>query len=90
MTGSLVEKIGDDEGFAREELVAEHGAAFLCADLELKPEPRADHAAYIQGWRKVLKEDKRAIFSAAANAQCAADFLHGLQSVANTKEGAAA
>lgn len=37
-----------DEGYAREELVAEIGAAFLCADLELTPEPGADHAAYIQ------------------------------------------
>lgn len=68
-----------DEGYAREELVAELGAAFLCADLELAPEPRADHAAYIQSWLKVLQNDKRAIFSAAAHAQRAADFLHELQ-----------
>ena len=47
-----------DEGYAREELVAELGAAFLCADLELAPEPRADHAAYIQSWLKVLQNDK--------------------------------
>lgn len=79
-----------DEGYAREELVAELGAAFLCADLELTPQLGTDHAAYIQGWLKVLKEDKRAIFSAAAHAQRAADFLHGLQSIADTKEGAAA
>lgn len=70
-----------DEGYAREELVAELGAAFLCADLELAHEPRADHAAYIQSWLKVLQNDKRAIFSAAAHAQRAADFLHGLQPV---------
>jgi antirestriction protein ArdC len=68
-----------DEGYAKEELVAELGAAFLCADLALTPEPGMDHAAYIQSWLKVLKEDKRAIFSAAAHAQRAADFLHGLQ-----------
>lgn len=68
-----------DEGYAREELVAELGAAFLCADLALTPEAGADHAAYIQSWLKVLKEDKRAIFSAAAHAQRAADFLNGLQ-----------
>ena len=61
--------------------VAELGAAFLCADLELAPEPRADHAAYIQSWLKVLQNDKRAIFSAAAHAQRAADFLHGIQPV---------
>lgn len=78
-----------DEGYAREELVAELGAAFLCADLTLTPEPGTDHAAYIQSWLKVLKEDKRAIFSAAAHAQRAADFLHGLQT-SETKEGVAA
>ncbi|MBB4123979.1 ArdC family protein [Martelella radicis] len=87
---SFGRKTWGDEGYAREELVAELGAAFLCADLELTPEPGTDHAAYIQSWLKVLKEDKRAIFSAAAHAQRAADFLHGLQSGADTKEGAAA
>lgn len=68
-----------DEGYAMEELTAELGAAFLCADLELRPQIREDHAPYIAGWLKVLKEDKRAIFTAAAHAQRAADFLHGLQ-----------
>jgi len=81
-----------DEGYAREELVAELGAAFLCADLALTPEPGSDHAAYIQSWLKVLKEDKRAIFSAAAHAQKAADYLHGLQQapVSQIREGVAA
>lgn len=65
-----------DEGYAREELVAELGAAFLCADLGLALEGRTDHADYVGFWIKVLKEDKRAIFSAAAHAQRAADFLH--------------
>lgn len=68
-----------DEGYAREELVAEIGAAFLCCDLGITPEPREDHAAYLDHWLKVLKEDKRAIFRAAAHAQRAVDFLHGLQ-----------
>lgn len=68
-----------DEGCAMEELVAELGSAFLSADLELTPEVREDHAAYIASWIKVLKEDKRAIFGAASHAQRAADFLHGLQ-----------
>lgn len=79
-----------DEGYAKEELVAELGAAFLCADLALTPEPGVDHAAYIQSWLKVLKEDKRAIFSAAAHAQRAADFLHGLQQQPQAQEGVAA
>jgi antirestriction protein ArdC len=68
-----------DEGYAMEELVAELGSAFLSADLDLTPEPREDHASYIANWLKVLKDDKRAIFTAAAHAQRAADFLHGLQ-----------
>lgn len=65
-----------DEGYAAEELVAELGSAFLCADLDLTPEPREDHAAYIASWLKVLKNDKRAIFTAASHAQRAVDFLH--------------
>lgn len=68
-----------DEGYAREELVAEIGAAFLCCDLGITPEPRDDHASYLGHWLKVLKDDKRAIFRAAAHAQRAVDFLHGLQ-----------
>lgn len=68
-----------DEGYAREELVAELGAAFLCADLGLALEDRADHASYIGSWLRVLKDDKRAIFSAAAHAQRAIDYLNGRQ-----------
>ncbi len=68
-----------DEGYAMEELVAELGSAFLAADLGLTPEVREDHVAYIGSWLEVLKNDKRAIFSAAAHAQRAADFLHDLQ-----------
>ncbi|WP_457811913.1 ArdC family protein [Sinorhizobium meliloti] len=64
-----------DEGYAREELVAELGAAFLCADLGLRLEDRDDHAGYIGHWLSVLKEDKRAIFVAAAHAQRAADYV---------------
>ncbi len=68
-----------DQGYAMEELVAELGAAFLSADLDLTPEVREDHAAYIDGWLKVLKEDRRAIFTAASHAQRAADYLNALQ-----------
>jgi antirestriction protein ArdC len=68
-----------DPGYAREELVAELGAAFLCADLGITPEPRDDHASYLAHWIGVLKEDKRAIFQAAAHAQKAVDYLHSLQ-----------
>jgi antirestriction protein ArdC len=69
-----------DTGYAREELVAELGAAFLCADLGITPEPREDHASYLAHWLQILREDKRAIFAAAAHAQRAVDFLRGLAS----------
>lgn len=64
--------------YAMEELVAEIGSAFLCADLGITPEIREDHAAYIQSWLTVLKKDNRAIFTAASRAQCAVDYLRGL------------
>ena len=81
------QKFGD-AGYAREELVAELGAAFLCAALGITPEIREDHAAYLGHWLKVLKEDKRAIFSAAAHAQRAADYLDGLQQKQEAKAAA--
>jgi antirestriction protein ArdC len=68
-----------DRAYAFEELVAELGAAFLCADLGITPEVREDHAAYLACWLEVLKDDKRAIFSAAAHAQRAVDYLQALQ-----------
>lgn len=86
---SFGRKSWGDEGYAQEELVAELGAAFLCADLEITPEVRDDHVAYIESWLKVLKNDKRAIFSAAAHAQRAADFLNGFQVTAASEKEAA-
>jgi antirestriction protein ArdC len=68
-----------DEGYAMEELVAELGSAFVCSSIDLTPEVRDDHASYIASWLKVLKDDKRAIFTAASHAQRAADYLAGLQ-----------
>jgi antirestriction protein ArdC len=64
------------EGYALEELVAEIGAAFLCADLELSLEPREDHASYIATWLNVLAKDNRAVFTAAAHAQRAAEYIN--------------
>jgi antirestriction protein ArdC len=63
----LGKRFGDD-AYALEELVAELGAAFLCADLRITDEPRADHAA-----------DNKAIFTAASKASEAAAFLAALQ-----------
>lgn len=76
---------------AREELIAELGSCFLCADLGIAPElePRPDHASYLQSWLTVLSDDKRAIFQAAAHAQRAAAYLHSLQpSTADEREAA--
>ena len=66
---------------AREELIAELGSCFLCADLGIVPElePRPDHASYLASWLEVLSSDKRFIFAAAAHAQRAVAYLHGLQ-----------
>jgi antirestriction protein ArdC len=64
-----------DNAYAAEELIAELGAAFVCAHLGLSTEPREDYAQYISSWLKVLKADKRAIFTAASKAQQAADYL---------------
>lgn len=68
-----------DAKYALEELVAEIGAAFLCADLGVTPELREDHAAYIASWLEALKNDKKFVFAAASHAQRAVDYLHGLQ-----------
>ena len=59
--------------YAREELVAEMGSAFLCAALGIVPTVR--HADYIGSWLEVLREDNRAIFRAASAACRAADWL---------------
>ena len=72
-------KAWGDEGYAQEELVAELASAFLCADLELTPEVREDHAAYLAHWLTKLKNDKRFLFTAAAHAQRAVALLHSLQ-----------
>jgi antirestriction protein ArdC len=61
-----------------EELVAELGAAFLCADLKITNEPRPDHAAYIQSWLEVLKNDRKAVFTAASRAGRAYGEHHSL------------
>lgn len=71
--------------------IAEIGSALVCADLGIVPElePRPDHAAYLQSWLKVLADDKRAIFQAAAHAQRAVNYLHGLQPAVSEEREAA-
>jgi antirestriction protein ArdC len=64
-----------DQAYAMEELVAEIGAAFLCSALGIASEPRPDHAAYVSTWLQVLKQDTKAIFTAASKAQEAYEHL---------------
>ena len=67
-------RFGSD-AYAIEELVAELGAAFTIGYLGLACEPRIDHAPYIASWLRVLRDDPRAILTAASKAQAAADYL---------------
>ena len=73
-----------DKGYDKQELVTKPGTAFLAADLEIIPKVEPDYAAYIASWLEALRSDKRLIFSGAAHAQRAADYLHGLHPAAGS------
>ena len=75
----------DKEAYAFEELIAELGASFLCAGLGITQAPREDHAHYIKSWLKTLKNNKKLIFSAAAEASKAVEYLDSLQHRSNTE-----
>lgn len=77
-----------DHAYAFEELVAELGAAFLCAHLEVTNTPRIDHAQYCASWLAVLKGDTKAIFTAASLATRAVEFLCEQQPGAGPAEDA--
>jgi len=66
--------------YATEELIAEMGAAFLCAEAGISPAVIANEAAYIQGWLGKLRGEKRLVVIAAARAQRAADYILGVRS----------
>jgi antirestriction protein ArdC len=74
LTRDLYVRFGSD-AYAMEELIAELGAAFLCAEFAISASPREDHAAYIGHWLDVLTVDNRAILSAASKAAEATDYL---------------
>lgn len=65
------------QAYAAEELVAELTAAFVIAGLGMASEPHGQTASYIASWISLLKDDKRALFAAAAAASKAADYLTG-------------
>ena len=79
MARDLRNRFGDD-AYAMEELIAEFGAAFLCADLQISNEPRRDHASYVGSWLRVLDEDRTALFTAASKASVAATYLSDFSS----------
>ena len=62
-----------------EELCAEIGSAFLCAQLGITPSPRQDHANYLANWISVLENDPKAVFWASARASEGIQYLNSLQ-----------
>ena len=83
---NLVNSFGSKD-YAREELIAEMGSAFLCAALGIVPTVR--HADYLGSWLDVLREDNRAIFRAASAATKAADWLLAKDAEASERRAAA-
>ena len=75
---SIMERNGyGSDPYAKEELIAEIGSAFLCGYAGIEDRTIDSSAAYLEGWLKQLKEDKTLIVQAAAQAQKAADFILG-------------
>jgi antirestriction protein ArdC len=81
-------RFGDD-AYAAEELVAELGAAFLSAKLGISAEPRADHAAYLAAWIRIMKADNKAIVTAASKAAQASEYLLAFEHAQDDKREAA-
>lgn len=67
------------QAYAAEELVAEIGSAMLCAEIGVTQDTRIDHAQYVFNWLQLLKDDPKAIFTAAAKASEAVAYLKRLQ-----------
>lgn len=65
-----------DQAYAAEELIAELGAAFVCAEFGIDGDLR--HASYIASWVRLLRSDPRAIVTAASRAQQAVNHLREL------------
>lgn len=65
----------DKNAYAAEELVAELAGAFLCVETGISQSPRLDHAQYVAHWLEIMKNDPRAIMTAAKKAEEAIEFL---------------
>ena len=61
--------------YSNEELVAEFGAAYLCAEAGISNEVIHNQASYVAGWLKKLRDDRKLLIHAAAQAQHAADYI---------------
>jgi len=82
----LVEHDGfGGENYSKEELTAEFTAAFLSAITGIQPATINNSAAYIQGWLKSLKDDKKLLLTAANQAQKASDFIIGVNPITEEK-----
>lgn len=68
--------------YAFEELVAETGAAILSVVTGVSHAPRADHAQYLNNWKKAIKDNPKAIFSAFTKANQAVEFINPTAEVA--------
>ena len=73
------------KAYAFEELIAELGSAFLCAQFDIKQQGRNDHIQYIKSWLVGLRNDKKYIFKASAQAQKAVEFLNQLNTPDNAE-----
>jgi len=69
--------------YSKEELCAEMGSAFLCAEAGISPVVIENQAAYLAGWLSKLRDDRKLLVYAAAQAQKAADFILGRQFTGN-------
>jgi antirestriction protein ArdC len=70
---------GDKPSYAMEELIAELGSAFLCAQAGITETVIQNQAAYIKGWLRALKNDPKLLIQAAGKAQKAADYIQNIQ-----------
>ena len=70
-----------DPTYAKEELVAEMGAAYLCGVCGIANATLANSAAYLQSWMQVLRQEPTMLVHAAAQAQSAADYIQNLHPI---------
>ena len=77
------------EAYAAEELIAELGAAFWCAQMGISQAPRPDHAQYLSHWLRILRADSKALLTASSQAQKAIDHLNKVAGHESIQEVAA-